>query len=203
LRPVDPFGNPIVRDKAPFRQTQWGGVLGGPIRKSRTFFFGSCERLAIDANNFVNIDPHAASVLGAKRFVVELGHVPYEVRTTDVLGKIDHQFSPTSALALRVSVGETRNENIEPFGGLVARSRGAVLTRDDISVASSHTHVLRRWLNELRVQFARQTFLVQSLDPSCNGPCVSADEGGPTLELPGVASVGRQRFTPQERRNDR
>src|SRR4029453_3674836 len=27
--------------------------------------------------------------------------------------------------------------------------------------------------------------------------------GGPTLELPGVASVGRQRFTPQLRKNDR
>jgi hypothetical protein len=63
--------------------------------------------------------------------------------------------------------------------------------------------MLRRWLNELRVQYARQNFLVQSLDPSCNGPCASADEGGPTLELPGVASVGRQRFTPQERKNDR
>ena len=71
---------------------------GGPVRKARTFFFGSFERLAVEANNFVNIDPHAATVLRANGFPVELGHVPYEIRTTDVLGKIDHQFSPTSAL---------------------------------------------------------------------------------------------------------
>ena len=200
---VDPFGNPIEREKAPFGQVQWGGVLGGPIRKGRTFFFGSFERLAIDANNFVNIDPHAADVLRANGFPVELGNVPYAIRTIDVLGKIDHQFSAASALAIRVSASDTRNENVEPFGGLVARSRGGALIRDDLSLAASHTHVLRRWLNELRVQFARQDFLVQSLDPNCNGACVGDGDGGPTLELPGVASVGRQRFTPQERKNDR
>jgi hypothetical protein len=200
---VGPFGNAIDREKAPFGLLQWGGVLGGPVRKGRTFFFASFERLAIDANNHVNIDPHAAGVLGANGFPVGLGHAPYEVRTTDALAKIDHQFSSSSALAVRLNGGSTRNENVEPFGGLVARSRGAVLVRDDVSVAGSHTHVLRRWLNELRVQFAKQHSTVQSLDPPCGGPCRSEDEGGPTLELPGVASVGRQRFTPQERKNDR
>jgi hypothetical protein len=178
-------------------------VFGGPIRKGRTFFFGSFEQLAIDAHNFVNIDPHAADVLRANGFAVELGHVPYAVRTTDMLAKIDHQFSPASALAIRVNSGDTHNENVEPFGGLVARSRGGVLIRDDLSLAASHTHVLRHWLNELRVQFARQNFVARSLDSSCNGSCLSMGDGGPTLELPGVASIGRQRFTPQERRNDR
>ena len=199
----DPFGNEIEREKAPFRQVQWGGVLGGPVRKDRTFFFGSFERLAVDANNFVNIDPHAADVLRANGFAVELGHVPYGIRTTEALGKIDHQFTPTSALVVRANLSDTTNENIEPFGGLVARSRGGVLFRDDLSLSASHTHLLGRWLNEARVQFARQDFTVQSLDPRCGGACASDDVGGPTLELPGVASVGRQRFTPQERKNDR
>ena len=199
----DPFGNPLDREKAPFRQVQWGGVLGGPIRKAKTFFFGSFERLAVEANNFVNIDPHAATVLRANGFPVELGHVPYEIRTTDVLGKIDHQFSPTSALVVRANVGTAFNENVEPFGGLVARSRGAALLRDDVSIAVSHTHVFSRVVNEARIQFARQDITVESLDPTCGGRCETDDSGGPTLELPGVASVGRQRFTPQLRKNDR
>jgi hypothetical protein len=199
----DPFGNPIERPKAPFRQTQWGGVAGGPVRRNRTFFFGSFERLAIDANNFVTIDPHARDVLDANGFTVELGHVPYAVRITELLGKIDHQLSPAGTLVLRANASDTLNENIEPFGGLVARSRGAALLRDDVSLAASHTYVRGRWLNETRVQFARQDVAVRSLDPACGGPCVGADEGGPTLELPGIASVGRQRFTPQERENDR
>jgi carboxypeptidase family protein/TonB-dependent receptor-like protein len=199
----DPFGNPLQRRKAPFGQVQWGGVLGGPVRKARTFFFGSFERLAIDANNFVNIDPHTATVLGASGFPVELGHAPYEIRTTEALAKIDHLLSPTSTLVIRANVADTTNENIEPFGGLVARSRGAVLRRDDVSIAASHTHVFARLVNEGRVQFARQDSAVESLDPRCDGRCDTDDEGGPTIELPGLASVGRQRFTPQLRENDR
>ena len=199
----DPFGNPLDREKAPFRQAQWGGVLGGPVRKARTFFFASFERLAVEANNFVNIDPRAATVLRANGFPVELGHVPYEIRTTDALGKIDHQFAPASTLIVRANAARSVNENVEPFGGLVARSRGAVLFRDDVAFAASHTHVFGRMVNEARIQFARQDLAVESLDPGCNGRCETDDSGGPTLELPGVASVGRQRFTPQRRKNDR
>ena len=199
----DPFGNPLDREKAPFRQFQWGGVLGGPVPKARTFFFASFERLTVEANNFVNIDPRAATVLGANGFPVELGHVPYGIRTTDALGKIDHQFSPTSTLIVRANAATSVNENVEPFGGLVARSRGAALFRDDVSISASHTHVSGRLVNEARVQFARQDLAVESLDPRCNGRCETADGGGPTLELPGLASVGRQRFTPQLRENDR
>lgn len=60
-----------------------------------------------------------------------------------------------------------------------------------------------RSVNETRFQFARQDLAVQSLDPRCRGRCETDDSGGPTIELPGVASVGRQRFTPQLRKNDR
>ena len=44
---------------------------------------------------------------------------------------------------------------------------------------------------------------INSLDPNCGGPCDANGLGGPTLEVAGVASVGRQRFTPQPRTNDR
>jgi Carboxypeptidase regulatory-like domain len=34
-----------LREDAPFREeTQWGGTIGGPVFKSRTFFFGSYQR---------------------------------------------------------------------------------------------------------------------------------------------------------------
>src|SRR5262249_14356267 len=40
-----------------------------------------------------------------------------------------------------------------------------------------------------------------ALDPNCGGACSALDQGGPTLEITGVASIGRQRFTPQLRLN--
>lgn len=102
----------------------------------------SFEQLTIDANTFVTIDPAAAEVLRAHGFPVELGHVQYEVRSTEALGNIDHQFTPTGSLVVRANASDSSNENIETFGGLVARSRGAVMLRDDLSLSASHTQLL-------------------------------------------------------------
>jgi len=201
---IDVFGTAVDRPKAPFSQYQWGGTLGGPIRKDRTFFFLSFERVDIEANNFVNIDPAAATVLRANGFPIDLGNVPYNVKTTELLGKIDHQWSPNHYFVLRGNFSDTTNQNIEPFGGITARSRGAEQFRTDWSVSVSQTDILSsRWVNEARVQFAREDQMIQSLDPNCDGECIGNDQGGPTLELTGVASVGRQRFTPQPRLNER
>jgi hypothetical protein len=141
-------------------------------------------------------------VLNSLGFPVELGNVPYDVQRTEALFKVDHNWQSGHALVVRGSVADIENENIEPFGGTVARSRGAVQMRRDWSIAASHTDVVTdRWLNELRVQFAPQDQDILSLD--CGAPCIEEDEGGPTLEISGVASVGRQRFTPNPRENQR
>jgi carboxypeptidase family protein/TonB-dependent receptor-like protein len=200
----DVFGNPVNREKAPFSQYQWGGTLGGPIRKDRTFFFLSFEHVGVKANNFVNIDPAAATVLRSAGFPIDLGNVPYEFKTTDFLAKIDHQWNPNHYFVLRGNFADTSNENIEPFGGIIARSRGAVQNRQDWSISASQTDIIStRWVNEARVQFAHEDQMIESLDPNCGGACIGNDQGGPTLELTGVASVGRQRFTPQPRLNQR
>ncbi|MBV9497591.1 MAG: TonB-dependent receptor [Acidobacteria bacterium] len=200
----DVFGNPINREKAPYKQGQWGATYGGPIRRDKAFFFLSAEDLSIDTNNFVNIDPQAAAILNANGFPVELGNVPYEVRAQEYLAKIDNAWTTSSSFVARVNYAKLLNENIEPFGGIVSRSRGAAQDRKDWSLALSETDVLSsKWINELRGQYAYEDQLIRSLDPNCNGPCDDNFAGGPTLEITGVASVGRQRFTPQPRENER
>ena len=80
----------------------------------------------------------------------------------------------------------------------MAKSRAAALDARDYIAAASHTSVFgSRWVNEFRTQFAYRDQVVESLDPLCGGPCAASDQGGPTLEVTGVASVGRQRFTPR------
>ncbi len=200
----DIFGAPAEIDKAPFKQTQWGATLGGPIKRDKTFFFGSFEHNTTDASNLVTIQQNAATVLNGLGFPVELGNVPYAFTMTQVLGKVDHQWNANHGLAVRVSWADIENENIEPFGGSIARSRGAEQLRTDWSISASQTGVLSNtWVNEFRVQYAPQDQEINSLDPKCGGPCLAENEGGPTLEITGVASVGRQRFTPNPRQNRR
>lgn len=198
----DIFGNPIDLEKAPFDQKQWGATVGGPLARGRTFFFGSFEQTNIKASNLVTIQSEAAALLNTLGFPVELGNVPYAIERTEALAKVDHNWSAGHSLTVRGSFADIENENIEPFGGTVARSRGAVQLRRDWSLAASQTDILSdRFVNELRVQFAPQNQDILSLD--CGGPCLGEGDGGPTLEIAGVASVGRQRFTPNPRENKR
>lgn len=212
----DPSGAAIDREKASYGQKQFGFTLGGPLRRDRSFYFVSFERLDVDTNNFVNIDDTSLvtlgpTVLGTPKqileragFPVETGNVPYEVSGNQFLAKLDHQLNPDQQLSLRFNYADASNENIEPWGGQVARSRGAVLDSDDYMAAASHTLIRgTRFVNELRFQYAKRNQDVNSLDPRCGGPCTGVDQGGPTLEVTGFASVGRHRFTPQPRRNTR
>ena len=212
----EPSGAPIDRKKAPYGQKQFGGTFGGPLARDRTFYFLSFERLDVDANNFVTIDDRTPvtfgpTVLGTPKqileragFPVETGNVPYQIKTDTFLAKLDHRFRPGHDLTARFNYGGALNENIEPWGGQVARSRGALLDSHDYMLSAGHLLVGGgNLVNEFRFQFARRDQDVNALDPRCGGPCVRDDQGGPTLDVTGFAQVGRHRFTPQPRHSRR
>jgi hypothetical protein len=212
----NPAGQEIDRTKAPYAQKQYGATFGGPLKRDRTFYFLSYERLDVGAHNFVTIDDTnsvtflgqnfgtPAAILRRAGFAIETGHVPYDIRSNQFLGKLDHQLNPNNSLSARINWANDLNENIEPFGGNVARSRGAVLESEDLMFALSHLWVRSaRMVNETRFQVANRDQTVNSLDPKCGAVCTAENQGGPTLEVLGVASVGRQRFTPQPRNNVR
>jgi outer membrane receptor protein involved in Fe transport len=198
----DVFGDPVDVPKAPFRQGQWGATLGGPLRRKSTFFFLSYERLSTDANNFVTIDPTVAASLERAGFPVELGAAPYAVRTDSALARLDHSLAMGHNLLLRGHYSKRRNQNVEPFGGIVARSNGAEQQREDWGVALGSTDLFGSgWLSEARVQLVRGDQTVVGLDPRCGDACVSVDQGGPNVTISGLAVVGRQLNTPQRRAN--
>jgi hypothetical protein len=212
----DPSGQAIEQPKAPYSQKQFGGVIGGPLKMNRTFAFGSFERLDVTANNFVTIDDKTtvfaegqpvgtpAAILRRAGFPIQTGHVPYDVRSNQFFVKADHNIQPNQTLTLRYSYGAGYNGNAETWGGLVAESRGAALDNHDHMLAASHTAILSaRVVNELRFQFARRRQSILGLDPTCEAVCDREDEGGPTIEIAGIANAGRNRLTPQRRQNTR
>jgi hypothetical protein len=198
----DPFGSPVEAPKAPFRRHQWGATLGGPLQKDRTFAFLSFERLDVDAANFVTIDPGVSAALEGAGFPVTLGREPYAIGTTSAMARVDHSVGPNHRLVLRANVSDRTNENVEPFGGIVARSHGVVQERTDWAFALTASDVLSSgWLNEARAQLVRGDQAIYGLDPLCTGTCRDIHEGGPEVTLPGLAVVGRQLNTPQIRAN--
>ena len=188
---LDAFGTPVNLPKATFRQDQFGGSIGVPLRRDRTFLFVAAEATPIRASNIVTIDGEAAAALTASGFPVEIGLVPYEQSLGEVVAKADHYWRPAHSLTVRVHVADLMNENYVPFGGLVARSRGARADRLDWGLAGSQTDVIgSRWVNEARVQVARQRHQARPFDAQ-----------GPAVTLLGVASAGRSELHPTDRLN--
>jgi outer membrane receptor protein involved in Fe transport len=212
----DPSGAPISRPKAPYSQQQFGLTMSGPLKRNATFFFGSFERLDVGASNFVTIDDTtpvavpgrpprtAAQILRDGGFAIETGHVPFSVTSNQFIAKLDRVLRGGHTLTFRYNYANGFNENTESWGGNVARSRGAALDNRDHMFAAAYQGVLsQRALNELRFQVADRNQTVLPLDPTCLGPCDRNDEGGPTIEIGGVASLGRHRVNPQLRRSRR
>ena len=193
----DVYGNPIDAPKAPYGQAQWGATLGGPIARDRTFFFLSYEQFDVDASTFVTMDPAVADALVRNGFPVELGAVPYAIATRSALLRLDHNFGPRHRLMLRGQYSRKTDETTEPFGGIVARSRGLLQRRTDLGLAASLTSVFGSgWVSEGRLQVANRDATYNGLDPTCGGPCEGFDQGGPEITLPGRAVAGRQFSSP-------
>jgi hypothetical protein len=211
----DAAGRPTALPKAPFSQQQFGGTLGGPVVANRTFYFASFERRTTRDSRGVTIDERTpvpdplgsgvlgtpASILRAAGFAFETGMVPFRQSTTQVFGRTDFALSPGQRLTIRANIGDDIDENIEPFGGITAKSRAGALDSRDWMVAGMHGVALAsRLYNDVRVQVASRSQVVRSLDPACGGPCLDETLGGPQVNVAGVANVGRQEYTPQTRR---
>ena len=125
--------------------------------------------------------------------------MPFRVRTTIGLIKVDHVMTAGDTVAVRFNLADGSNGNSQPFGGIVAQSRGGVLENRDYAFAGAVSSARRSLVNELRFQIARRDQDVRSLDSTCEGPCVGPEGGGPAVEVVGFARVGRHNFTPQSR----
>ena len=165
----DVSGAPIETPRAPYRQLQFGGIAGGPIKRDSTFFFLSFERLDVDNSRFVTIDdttsvadPNGGPPLGTPAeiirragFPIESGHVPFAEHSNAFLAKIDHRFAAETNLTARVNYAATGNENGDPWGGLIARSRGSDVQSKDFAVASAYIHAPSRRMLERAARAVR------------------------------------------------
>ncbi|MEW6730118.1 MAG: TonB-dependent receptor [Acidobacteriota bacterium] len=191
------------------KQQQFGGSLGGPIIKDRTFFFTALDfqdadepitvlYTTLDTRNVRNT-PGAQALLG-----VAPDNVGFS-KTNDaqaILGRIDHRLFGNNNLSARFNFSNNKGINATSAGGGVQTTTNSALSNNGIERDRTYTTVIQltsvissNLINEFRFQYSREERPRINNGP---GPEVTVLEGGST-----VAIYGQRAFLPIEQFDDR
>jgi hypothetical protein len=182
------------------RQNQFGGAIGGPVKKDKTFVYGNYEAQRRGESPFynsavlANIGPiNEVKALYGLAPEPNLGSV---LRTNDSdngFVRIDHRFSDSHSAFVRYFVNDGRLLNQSPLNdGFDLPSAFKDNFYRDQSLAGTLASVFNpKLVNELRVQYARRSF---------DFPTVSTQ---PHLELSNTFTTGVNRGNPDFYRESR
>ena len=172
-----------------FRQSQYGGTFGGPIKKDRTFFFANYEgqrrseapvQSPVLLGNLTLIDA-ARAELGLPAEAVS------RLKTQDFdkgLLKLDHQISDNNRLTLRYGIEDGRSLGVLTGdtldgGGIGAPSSGHNnYLRDQSLVGTVNSQLRSNLVNTALAQYARR----HSTFPGVTGE--------PNLDIPNELLMG-------------
>jgi Carboxypeptidase regulatory-like domain/TonB dependent receptor len=167
------------------RQHQYGGTLGGPIRKDSTFYFVNYEGQRRDeSNRFPQVTQQNLAALNAFRARFNLAQETIDqIRSNNYdqfLGKVNHVIGD-NALSLRYNYLTADTTNFLGPGTLGSSSTSARNnnTDDQALVGTFISALSPRASNEARLQLSRRSF---------NFPSTNFE---PTFEVTNLLSSGR------------
>jgi outer membrane receptor for ferrienterochelin and colicin len=164
---LSPLGIPIII--AP-DQTQFGGSVGGPLKKDKVFFFTSYEqqrwsiRRAVTHTTLVGFAP---SPVQAEPFnTYKATETPFDQRNDakSFLGKIDWDVSKANRFNIRYNYSKNTAPNGVSVGELILdpttfralETNGTEIDRNNVVVAQLISTFSPRLLNEFRFQWAKE-----------------------------------------------
>lgn len=141
-----------------FTNYQFGGNVGGPIKKDRAFFFVAYERNDGDSSKPNSIDPRLVSIFATRFNSPNEQSVIKRTNDADVLlGKVDIQLNKDNLLTLRhnFSRAEQVNGTFDvPTWGLSANGRET--DKSNSFIGQLVTNFSSTLLNEFRFQWAKE-----------------------------------------------
>ena len=190
--------NALTRTTLPMDQQQFGLSLGGPLQRDRTFYFANVERKVLDQTGVVAITSENVAAIndrltqvGYQGLPVATGIYPNPVHSSNVLGKIDHQFSGADQLSVRYAFYDVASDNSRGAGNLNAPSGSAGLDSRDQSIAISNVWTISsNTVSETRVQIAHGDL-----------KAYSTDQIGPQVTITPAAIFGTFSSSPTRREN--
>lgn len=190
--------NALSGTKLPMSQSQFGGSVGGPVKKDRSFFFGNVEQRRLDQTGLQTIAQGDVDILNARLSAVGYGGpnittgiYSNPVGTTNVLLKLDHQAGTRDQFSMRYSRYDVDATNARGAGGLTSFTASQHIDNTDQAVAIGNTLIVSpRTVLETRAQYAHS-----------NLDAPPSDLIGPTVNIAGVASFGRLSTSPTGRLN--
>jgi outer membrane receptor protein involved in Fe transport len=190
--------NALSHRRLPMDQQQFGASLGGPVRRDRTFYFGNVERRILDQSGLVTIDGGNVDTINARLAAagypgspITTGAYSNPVRSTNAMGKVDHQIGPADQMSARYAFYGVTSLNSRGAGALSAPTASAGLDDADHTIAVSNILTLSpRTVNETRAQIAHGDLKAPPTDPV-----------GPAVSISGIASFGTLSGSPTRRVN--
>ncbi|HET7217186.1 MAG TPA: carboxypeptidase regulatory-like domain-containing protein, partial [Vicinamibacterales bacterium] len=190
------------RPKSPYHYHQFGGTLGGPLRRNRDFFFFNYDGQRNTQPNlvFLNLPANLPATPGTAAGIARL--TPYAEswnRKLDqdvFLIKTDHDINDRNRITLRYNHQNFTGEGFENGGNQNAfEHTGASLVKTRTFNASWTSVYAFSIFNELKFQAARDN------EPglaNTDAPEAVVQEAGAT-----VLTIGRNNFSPRETTIDR
>jgi hypothetical protein len=190
--------NSLSGTRLPMDQWQYGGSLGGPIARNRTFYFANIEQRRLDQTGLTTISTASTALINARLAAagyqgppVATGTYPNPIDSTNVMGKIDHEANAQGRFGVRLGLYDVSSQNARGAGGLNAPSASSNLDNRDRTIAASHAISLSaRTLLETRAQIAASRLDAPPSDPI-----------GPAVSIAGVAVFGTSSGSPTHRKN--
>lgn len=192
--------NGLVPIKEPYHYHQFGGNIGGPVKKDRAFFFFNYDGQRNTLPNTVSLGQtapaDAASQAGLQRILPLVQNYTRGFNQDVYLGKFDWQISSENRLGFRYNGQRFKGSNLESSGATSAleHTGNSNVTTNSYTV-TLNTAFTPRFLNEFRAQVAFDK------EPGF----ANSDNAEATIQQAGstVLVFGRNFFSPRATNEDK
>ncbi|MEP7343507.1 MAG: TonB-dependent receptor, partial [Acidobacteriota bacterium] len=192
--------NGLVPVKEPYHFHQFGGNIGGPVKKDRAFFFFNYDGQRNTRPVFMSLGQtaptDAASQAGLARLLPLVQNYTLGFNQDVYLGKFDWQIDAANRLSLRYNGQRFQGRNLENSGATSAQehSGNSNVTTNSYTV-TLNTAFTPRFLNEFRAQVAYDKEPGFANTDNAEGNIL---QGGTTALI-----IGRNSFSPRATNEDK